>query len=375
MSAVRGGWQPCCIDAFADVDLTRLVKVIHLPEYPRGIAKAARELPPAPWIYTGGLENRSRLVHGIATRTPLWGNSAEVLRQVRDPFHWTAILHQAGFPTLDVRPFDNPPRPDGTWLRKPIRSAGGIQIERWTDPKPTSRRFFFQRIANGVSYSATFLATSCTQGNDVRLVGIVRHIADRHGLHAPPFGWCGGVTVRKLAGVATESITQVGRILANQCRLTGLFGIDFLWDGETVWPVEINPRYTATGELWDAVYQRSLIADHIDACKGIASWPTEMEPTATAAKLIVYAPRTLIIPNQFPEAMFRQITQSNSRELPPFADIPHADTNIPASWPICTVTAVSDSESATLGILRKRLAWLAEQLPSSEQDIAWHCQF
>ncbi len=349
--------------------------VVHVPNYPKGIARAVRELPPVPWIYTGGLENRPRLVHAISLSHPLRGNSADVLRGIRDPFCWTAILDRAGLPTLTVRRFDNPPCPDAKWLRKPIRSAGGLRIEPWRHVRPPSRKFFFQQRASGDSYSATFLAIPQSNGREVRLVGIVRHFTDHRGLHTNRFGWCGGMTLTKFSSSASETLIRMASVMADRCGLIGIFGIDFLWNRETVWPVEINPRYTATGELWDVVRKRSLIADHIATCEGHSPWEHEASTTTVAAKVVVYAPMTLRVLRPFTDAAIKQTAPLEPFQLPSFADIPQADTTIPAGWPVCTVLANAESESATLNLLEQRLEWLSEQFQQSGQQVAWRCQF
>ena len=374
MSAIRGGWEPICIDAFADADLARIAHVMHVPNYPRGIAKAVRDLPSISWIFTGGLENRPRLVQGLAEKHRLLGNTAQTLRSIRDPFFWTRVLADTGLPTLAVSRFDHPPAPNGRWLRKPIRSAGGQRIQRWDQQLPTSRHFFFQEHGQGDSYSATFLAIPTSHKPDVQLVGLVRHFADHAGLHATQFGWCGGITQPDIPDAAKTQLIRIARLLADHCGLVGCWGIDFLWDGETVWPVEINPRYTATGELWDAVHRRSLIADHIEACNANPIDQRNDNPRTVAAKLIVYAPKSLRVPHALTESVMQPKT-SQAFQLPDFADIPHADTTIAAAWPVCTVLASAESTSQTLAIIEERLAWLSEQFQRSGQNIAWRCQF
>ena len=44
-------------------------------------------------------------------------------------------------------------------------------------------------------------------------------------------------------------LDKLGTVLAQAFRLVGLFGVDGVLDAERFWPVEVNPRYTASVEV------------------------------------------------------------------------------------------------------------------------------
>ena len=56
--------------------------------------------------------------------------------------------------------------------------------------------------------------------------------------------------------------------MAEQFELLGLFGIDFMLDGEDVWTLEVNPRYTASVEVVERFTGLSAISLHAEACTG-----------------------------------------------------------------------------------------------------------
>src|SRR5439155_21247072 len=91
-----------------------------------------RQAPPGPWLYTGGLENRPRLVRRLTRERPLWGNDGAALAKARNPFALHRALADAGVPCPEVHPPDGRPRV-GRWLVKPVAGAGGAGI-RDTDP-------------------------------------------------------------------------------------------------------------------------------------------------------------------------------------------------------------------------------------------------
>src|SRR5579871_5970020 len=86
-SALRAGLNPWCVDLFGDADLQARSPGVVVPaaEYPTGLLAAARQAPPGPWLYTGGLENRPTLVGQLAAERPLWGNDVATLSRVRSP--------------------------------------------------------------------------------------------------------------------------------------------------------------------------------------------------------------------------------------------------------------------------------------------------
>ncbi|MCA9099411.1 MAG: hypothetical protein KDA36_13535, partial [Planctomycetaceae bacterium] len=117
-SAWRAGYQPVCVDLFLDLDLRAVAEVHPLDSYPAGFPAAVADLPPTPWIYTGGLENFPEIVAEIAAIHPLYGNGPEVLRLVRDPFWLDQFHRQHAFPRLRLSQGNAPPPTDGTWLLK-----------------------------------------------------------------------------------------------------------------------------------------------------------------------------------------------------------------------------------------------------------------
>ena len=131
LSAARAGFLPLGADLFADVNLCRWARAVRVENYPEGLADAAREAPPAPWLYTGGLENHPDLVDRIAASRPLLGNRGDVLRAVRDPQHLGEQLRAAGlcYPPVAFSPERLPC--DGSWLCKPLASSGGLGIKVW----------------------------------------------------------------------------------------------------------------------------------------------------------------------------------------------------------------------------------------------------
>jgi predicted ATP-grasp superfamily ATP-dependent carboligase len=264
-SARRSGLRCDCADHFADRDLAAIAPVerVDFARGPAGFAEVAEALPPSPWFYTGGLENHPELVERISRRHRLWGVGAEVLRRVRDPFAVAAALGAAGIPLPDVR--DDPgglPR-DGSWLVKPMASGGGIGVEPYGSqegPDPATR--YYQRRIEGPSGSALFIGC----GDRARLVGAARQWVG--GVPGRPFAYRGGIAPWDIGPAAADRLAELGDRLASAFGLVGWFGVDYVLHGGIPWPVEVNPRYTASVELHELAAGRTLLREHRAACEG-----------------------------------------------------------------------------------------------------------
>jgi predicted ATP-grasp superfamily ATP-dependent carboligase len=371
-SAHRAGFTVTAIDLFADADLAACAQAIRCDDYPRGLFGLSRQAPPGPWLYTGGLENQRKVVAAISAQRPLWGNDADVLRRVRDPIRLHETLSAAGLPaieaTRDVRDLPG----DGSWIAKPISGSGGMRVHVLDGASPLVaqnfglppdddlKRWCFQRRVSGVSASAVFVA----DGKHAALLGLSEQLIGQPWTDVGPFQYAG--SIGPLAGDAIPSanalideVGRIGNVLAATFRLTGLFGVDGVVDGEHFWPVEVNPRYTASCEIVERLTDINVIAAHAAACeRGELPVVNDLRPKNRAAgKLIVFATRDCV----YRETAVTWVRQCNANvALPCIADIPGVGTRFFAGQPIATVIA----EGETSAEVRQRLIRLADELRS-----------
>jgi uncharacterized protein len=356
-SALRGGLRPSCADHFADRDLAAVcpVEQVEFARGPAGFADVAGSLLPSPWFYTGGLENHPELVERISRRHRLWGIGADELRRVRDPFVVAEALNAAGVPVPEVR--DDPgglPR-DGSWLVKPLASAGGIGIEPFVGQEiadPAAK--YYQRRIEGLSFSALFIG-----GRDrARLVGVARQwVGDVPGR---PFAYRGGIAPSNPGPAPTARLAEVGDRLASAFGLVGWFGVDYVLHRGIPWPVEVNPRYTASVELHELAAGRPLLAEHRAACEGLRLEPAgELQGqrkwrSRAAAKWIVYAPGRLVVP----EIEVVPPATDGPDAFTAVADIPAPGAAIEAGEPVMTLLARdSDAGACRARLTRLRRSW------------------
>lgn len=279
-SGRRAGLVVACADRFADQDLEAIAEVVKVQSqrFPARLSKLLERFPGVPWMYTGPLENHPTLVGRWAGRSPLLGNRPDVLRKVRNPIAWSTMLTEHGIAA---------PR----CSRTPVKKRGWI--------RKRSRGEYWQEWIVGESRSAMYLAND----SGVELIGVTNQLVGERWLNAPPLVYCGSVRLETSESERSAWL-QLGTCLAKWSGLRGLFGVDAIVKGGLPWPVEINPRYTASVELLERVLGRALIADHFAAFArhggGVKSVREVAEPCQeVGAKAVLFAPGRVSIPAGF----------------------------------------------------------------------------
>jgi predicted ATP-grasp superfamily ATP-dependent carboligase len=376
-SALRLGLRPWCADLFADLDLRARCPVIRLParSYPHGFLGAVASDLPGPWMYTGGLENWPTLVGKMARRRPLWGNNEEELFRARNPDHVTRTLQAAGLPAPAVRWDPRELVPMFRWLVKPIRRAGGSGIRFWDEPRPRGRRpvpVYLQEYIDGEPCAAVYVG----DGDRAWFLGLTRQLVGSPWLHAAPFRYCGSIGPLTPSVVRWPLLQQLGAVLARGCGLRGLFGVDGVLRDGTFWPVEVNPRYTASVEVLEHATGLNALAWH-QLVFGVGRLPRRPTPVPASGgsdapgpshrgvdtprspgdlrcvgKAILFAPKTFSFPADGPWASVLRVPPSPA-ELAAYADIPAAGEQVRAGRPVLTFFARADSPAACEAKLRE----------------------
>lgn len=340
-SALRAGFQPWCADLFADLDLQARCPVLTLDPgtYPDGFAALSLRAPAGPWTFTGGLENRPRLVDAIAQHRTLWGNDAAVLGRVRSPAVLTHTCQEHGLPHPAIC-LDPARVPASTrWLIKPTQGAGGTGIQFFRAEFPRRQQVYYQEYIDGDSYGALFLG----DGLRTRLIGVTRQLVGEGWLHATPFHYCGSIGPAPCDDSLMASLQRLGTVLAEHCEVRGLFGIDCVVKDSVPYPVEVNPRYTASVEVLEHASGTPALSLHRRVFD-----PGSPDPVAgpvvgpVVGKAILFARQPLTFPTDGPWMTTLQHPGA-VWDLPAFADIPAAGTPIKSGRPVLTFFARAGS--------------------------------
>ena len=128
------------------------------------------------------------------------------------------------------------------------------------------------------------------------------------------YRWCGNLVPPRVP-VPRDQVQAICSRLVEAFGLRGPFGVDFVWDGERAWVVEVNPRTTASFEV--------------------------INPARAAGKAVVFATEDMVV-----------------GELEGVRDVPHPGERIAKGRPICTVVATAATPDEVLTSLGEQAAAL-----------------
>ena len=363
-SAVRAGYTVWGADLFADADLCAIADARAISRYPSGVLAELATAPQAPWIYTGALENYPALLERMARLRKCWGNSAEVVRRVRDPLQLASVLLPLGvaFPATykAEEGMHLPADTTARWLLKPKRSGGGSKVAWFDEPRSTqaSGRTFVQQYIPGVACSAVYVAA----GGRAVLLGMSRQLLGTEWLGAEGFAYCGSVGGIELTERQRTQLKHIGDVLAREFGLLGLLGVDLVQRateqagaGEHEFVViEVNPRYTASVEVLERSLNFAAIRWHVEACElgelpAVSALPA-ISAEHVLAKGILFARQD----TTFRAAVAEYVREQNREPFQPMiADVPQIDTTIACGFPVVTLFASGSSEAEAEDELRR----------------------
>lgn len=347
--AAADGYEVIALDRFGDVDLRALAPGATAPTNDR-LAALAADVEADAVVYGAGFENRPDLVRAVADGRELLGTPAELLEAVRDPWAVKAAALAAGARAPETRAAGHLPAPSAdlgrgggrdAWVRKPRRSGGGRGVRVWRGGALRATEVL-QRRVGGLSCSGVAIG----DGRRAVMLGLTEQ------LHLPPgFTWTGNVTPPRLPDSQLAELGgQLGAVcaeVAHRFGVRGAFGVDAVWDGRHAWVLEVNPRPTASLELFGP----GSFQAHVHGARRLGL-PVAGRPPAracAAVKLVLFADRALCAPEPgwWPRGLVR--------------DIPQAGEPIKRGAPVCTLVSADPDVPA----LMRRGARLLSALPEA----------
>lgn len=339
-STIRAGFQPTCADYFGDADL-REICCVQVAESPGDFVTLLDESDCDAWFFTGALENRPKLLEHMANDARYLGSPIESIKRVRDFRLVASALTDRGLnapnTSHDVTNLSRCHRV----LRKNSKSAGGMNIDLELDRarRPAVADVTFQEFIEGEPQSAVYVGA----GGHARLIGVSQQLIGRSWCESRGFRYCGSIGPIPLSPEQEQEWKSIGDCLANAFGLVGLFGVDAIRNSNGVWPVEVNPRYTASVEIHErACSELKSIHQHVQACVGPELFTpqaiqTENHMETVHGKAILFANNDL----EITKTTTCSLLNLNREQWHAVADIPEPGV-IPKGYPILTVfTATS----------------------------------
>jgi uncharacterized protein len=350
--AVRDGLRVVAFDLFGDLDLRRSASRVVTPSELgggglRALAGAAAMEAASGVVYGASFENHPALVARLAERHVLLGNAPGTLRAVRNPARVGAALRDAGVPYPRTFVAATPER-SRRWLRKPLRGGGGTRVHEWRGGALPAGAFVQERI-DGLACSAAAVG----DGVDAVVLGLTEQLVGQRAFGVRGYRWCGNIVPPRLPAGEREALLGQARAicscLAGAFALRGLFGVDFMWDGERAWTVEVNPRPTASLEAIEAAYGVGVFDAHLRACAGELRH-IEAERPGAAGKAVLFATEDVVVGDSV-----RWLERG-------VRDVPHPGERIAAGRPICTVMTAAATPHDALAGLEEQAARLRAEL-------------
>lgn len=350
-SALRGGRRVVALDLFGDLDTRRAGAAWHaigdlgsLRVDAATLAQTLRSLHAAGsidgWIAGPGCD-ALRVEHADALATvPQLGNPAAVVAAVRDPRRFFALLDALALSHPEVA-FAPPADPSG-WLRKDAAGSGGWHIDHATARSMVDAGCYFQRREAGRPLSALFVAA----GGRARVIGCAQQLIEAHA--GRPYVYAGVIGPITLPPALAAWVEQAVQSIVAATGLVGLNGIDFLADGERGSVLEVNPRPSASVEVYDPALARGLVELHVDACvrnRLPDGLPLPLAPPPVHGTRIVFAACALQLDRN-------RLDRLHALDFA--ADLPFAPQAVPAGAPLCSVTATGVSVAVVERLLAQR---------------------
>jgi predicted ATP-grasp superfamily ATP-dependent carboligase len=276
---------------------------------------------------------------------------------LRDPWRLAAAMRAAGLSIPELNDTGALPAGDD-WLRKPLRAAGGFGIRR----VPTARTIgghksgsiYFQKFISGRSLGVTYLGAN---GRAV-LVGATEQLLGPAWGASREFQYVGSVGPATLSQEHVQGLARIGNCIAANFPVRGLFGVDAIANEAGVWPVEVNPRYTASVEIIERVLRVATIGWHVAACRDgkLPELPHDYPPQAgcaQAGKAVVYADRKVFVDAKLERAL---CARNREHADPVVSDIPPLGTDIHPGEPLVTVFADGATDGEVKDGLRAAIA-------------------
>jgi uncharacterized protein len=334
ISAFQAGYRVSAIDAFGDRDLQAVADVL-VPQGstqrrfdPIGAATAGSNVSAGLVAYTSNFENYPPAVATLAHGRELLGNPPAVLKAVRDPLKLACAFRRHGIsvPLVRASPPSGGVHPH-RWLLKPRRSGGGHGIQAWRPGLQVPRSMYLQQRIGGLPGSVIFAADR----RRAVVLGVSRQLVGEGRLGSRGFGYCGSLLgdtsdLFPRHSRLVERAADLAQVVTQEFSLVGLNGIDFIARDGIPYPIEVNPRFSASMELLERGESPPLFGVHLAACRGILPAPTEPE-TRVRGKAVVFARRAVTVHGPAWAA-------AEDR-----ADLPHHGERIARGRPICTVFA------------------------------------
>lgn len=214
--------------------------------------------------YSGGFENQFDVIADLEQKFELLGNHPETLKRVRDPFLLQEIVNKAGLRMPEILSPGTAPDPNLQWLRKAVKSGAGARIKPWKKIVPDDPDYIVQQKIDGPPQSVSFVANS----KEARIFAFSEQIIGDEAFGSSGYHYVGNLLLPQPDRGLIEKLSKLANDLTLAFNLVGLNGIDFILHEGEPYILEVNPRFSASMEIYEDALGRSIFDWHIAGSRG-----------------------------------------------------------------------------------------------------------
>ena len=254
---------------------------------------------------------------------------------------------------------------EGRWLVKPLASGGGHGVRMWRRGARVPRGSYLQQFVDGTPASVVFVAAA----RGAVPIGVSRQLVGEAAFGSAGYRYCGSILAP--AGdpqfghdaALFDAACALARAASEDFDLVGANGIDFIAHNGVAWPIEVNPRWTASMELVERAYGLSVFGAHAAACASGARPDFDLARARRGAracgKAVVFARHDVVLGDT--RAWLEDVT---------VRDVPHPGESIRAGRPVCTVLADGADAAACHAALVRRADRVYADLATWAREVA-----
>jgi len=340
--AKKAGFSALAIDCFADYDTQCMalgyVKVnsLSLVDIKAAVCVLTKQYDISHVVYGSGLEDHLTTLEYLEQNFIVLGNSSDVFLSVQDKAHFFLELKKLHI-VYPETVFEQPEKTAG-WLQKPLKGEGGIGITR-AEIKSTSDYCYWQKFCAGTPLSALFIAN----GSEHKIIGFQKQEVTR--FDADEFVFSAVISQPEMDRLIIRYLDEIICKLVSAFSLKGINSLDFIANNQQYYVLEINPRFSASLNL----YSSGFFLAHIDSCLEGGQLPALKSQNSYKGYKIIFSEVDFIIKQQI--------------DWPDWVvDIPIKGSIINTAMPICSIIAGGKNEQQVDDLLLERQRQLIKLL-------------
>lgn len=355
-AAVACGYAVVAMDAFADIEVTSLADSCYQIGIDNGqlnmhqLMRVMGNLDLSQFVgfcYGAGFEKEPAILTKINALLPVIGNLEHTVSRCKAPDDFFSLCEQLQVPYPKMM-LSQPSNTDG-WLRKEIGASGGAHVKQLIDlqmensPQNQAHNVYYQQFQRGQPVSCLFIASNNNkQQHRVQVIGFNAQLINPS--HDAPFRYGGAVSHAAMSDVAKARFEQYVGQLSEAMGLVGLNSCDAICDGDDIYILEINPRLSATMDLYTDM---QLFEKHIAAVAGEAV-EFEQACKTSHAQQIIYAEFGMTIKDDiiWPSWVY---------------DRPKAGSFLDEGMPVCTVVAEAEAAEQAKCLVNERAVAISRE--------------